>query len=124
MNSNKFPVPLDVERLNAKNWKLISGYAYIDDQHGLIIVPTGFITDFASIPQFMWSIAGAPSEYAPSATIHDYLCRNKIFARKECDKVFYRAMIDSGVVRIKAILFYMAVRGYSHWLAFKEKAGL
>lgn len=121
MNNNKFPVPLDVERLNATNWKLTSGYKYIDDQHGLIIVPTGFITDFASIPKFMWSIAGAPSEYAPSATIHDYLCRNKIFARKECDKVFYRAMIYSGVNKVKAMLFYLAVRGYSNWLFLKEQ---
>lgn len=123
MNNKKF-TRLRIEQIDEINWKLISSYMYIDDQHGLIIVPAGFITDFASIPQFMWSIAGAPSEYAPSATIHDYLCRNKIFARKECDKVFYRAMIDSGVNKVKAILFYLAVRGYSNWLSFKEKAGL
>lgn len=109
----RFPNELDARYIDGTNWELIDSFSYIDEELGLIIVPSGFTTDFASIPKIFWSIFGAPSNYAPSAIIHDYICRNKIFDRKKCDQVFYRAMIDSDVNYTMAILFYSAVRLYS-----------
>jgi len=109
----RFPLELDAKYIDGTNWELINDFSYIDKELGLITIPVGFATDFASIPKMFWSTFGAPSNYAPSATIHDYVCRNKIFERNECDKVFYRAMIDSDVNYTTAVIFYAAVRLYS-----------
>lgn len=113
LNNSVFPYKLDAEYVDGKNWKLINDFSYIDRDNGEILVPAGFVTDFASIPKVFWSTFGAPSNYAPSATIHDYICRNKIFNRNKCDQIFYRAMIDSDVNYITAIAFYIAVSLYS-----------
>lgn len=117
--NSAFPNNLDAEYIDGENWKLINDFSYIDRDDGEILVPSGFITDFASIPKIFWSAFGAPSNYAPSATIHDYICRNKIFDRKKCDKIFYRAMIDSYVNYITAVTFYSAVRLYSNFIEIR-----
>ena len=38
-----------------------------------VVVPTGFVTDLASIPRVFWSVLRPDGEYAYAAVIHDYL---------------------------------------------------
>lgn len=42
-------------------------------EYGNIVVPEGFITDFASIPRFLWSIYPPTGRYQEAAVIHDWL---------------------------------------------------
>ena len=58
-----------------------------------IVIPKGFIHDFASVPRLpiMYSLAG--NRYHIPALIHDYLCRMRLCRRETADKVFLEAMM-------------------------------
>ena len=79
-----------------------------------ICVPKGFITNGADIPRVLWSIFPPNSpEYLSAVVIHDYMCAKKdVFTYKEADEMFYRAMMDIGVPKWKAKLFYISCRIY------------
>lgn len=59
---------------------------------GLVVVPRGFVTDFASVPRVpgaYWLVGGRAKW---EATIHDYLYRELHLGRKVADEVFLEAM--------------------------------
>ena len=96
-----------------------------------LVVPIGFITNYASIPKVVprwWLDQDDPMIREPSV-IHDWLysldCSLDL-SRKESDDVLYRAMIELGsygnwyrkrMNRLKAWSAYQSVRlaGKSHW---------
>lgn len=88
------------------------------DTKDLYIIPEGYITDGASIPRWLWVIAGGPFEgdYIEAAIIHDWLYHlaiNKqeaIGTRAEADRLFYIAMLEYGVGKFEAQTKYRAVR--------------
>lgn len=82
-----------------------------------IIIPSGFITDFASVPRIFWRVIPPWGRYSPAAVVHDYLYRNKILKRKTADGIFYKLMIKSGVPRIEATAMYWAVRMFG-WKSY------
>jgi len=83
-------------------------------------VPSGFITDGASIPKAFWSLVGSPftGKYVKVAILHDYLysgAENVSF--EEANRIFYNGLREAGVNRLKAFLMYKAVCmfGKSHF---------
>lgn len=68
-----FPVKLDVEYVDGHNWLLLKDFEYIRPNGERIVVPSGFLTDFASIPRGLWNIFPPTGEYGRAAVIHDYL---------------------------------------------------
>lgn len=77
-------------------------------------VPTGFLTDFASVPRLFWRIFPPSGRYCKAAVVHDYLCD---FAASGCprwlaDAVFLDAMTALGVPCWKRYCMYWAVRLY------------
>jgi len=113
---SSFTTPLFVEHLDGKNWKVIESFIYHVGEKGsdnIIIIPSGFVTDFASIPRFAWSIIGHPAgKYGKAAVVHDYLYRNKIGSRKQADDVFLEAMDVLGVSKVKRYTMYYSVRAF------------
>lgn len=96
-------------------------YYYIDKDEGeKIIVPTGFVTDFASVPRMFWKIFPQWGKYGNAAVVHDYLYVNQTKKRKDADKIFLKAMEVSGVSLIVRNILYGAVRAFG-WLSFKRK---
>lgn len=84
-------------------------------QHDLlqerIVIPGGFITDFASIPSVLWGFVQPFGRHAPAAVVHDYLyALQQQGTRKQADFIFRAAMADSGVSFIRRNLMYFAVR--------------
>ena len=79
-----------------------------------VCVPKGFITNGADIPRVLWSIFPPNSpEYLSAVVLHDYMCAKRdVFTYKEADEMFYRAMMDIGVAKWKAKLFYKSWRIY------------
>lgn len=73
----KFLTDLDVKRLHDKDgrkqWQLLSPLIYESSNVGLIIVPTGFITDFSSVPRlpFVYWIFGGRGD--KEGVLHDFL---------------------------------------------------
>ncbi len=47
---NRFPGLLRVELLSDRTtWRLLAPFSYLDPDHGLVVAPAGFATDFASV---------------------------------------------------------------------------
>lgn len=92
-----------------------------------ITVPSGFSTDGASIPRWLWSVIGAPwdARYARAAIVHDFLYvqrgatkRNR-YTRRDADRIFYEIMLDDGVPKWRAWAMWSGVRagGWIGWNA-------
>jgi hypothetical protein len=82
----------------------------------VIVVPAGFITDFASVPKGLWNIFPPFGEWAAAAVVHDYLYKtqglNGKYDRKQADKIFKEAMEVLEVPKWKRELMYNAVRTF------------
>lgn len=109
---SKFTTPLKVEVLDDYKFKVIESFEYYVgnmDSDEVIIVPEGFITDFASIPRIFWSILPPHGRYAKAAVIHDYLYTNAIKNKKYADEVFKEAMKVLNVNDTVIFIMYKAV---------------
>ena len=87
-------------------------------QYKFVEVPTGFVTDLASVPQLAWSAGIRPEgPYAYAAIVHDYLYWMQDRPREEADSIFLTAMEDSKVAQSLRNRIYDAVRlgGRSAW---------
>lgn len=88
----------------------------------LIIVPTGFETDFASIPRFFQRLLPKLDKHRRAAILHDYLYAKQICERHVCDLIFLEAMEVLKVPTWKRHAMYRAVRmfGWAAWNAHKK----
>ncbi len=119
---SSFTSPLIVRLGSGKSWWVYRRFTYrIGKKYSrrFVSIPTGFETDFASIPKFILPFLPDWSKFNKSSPIHDYLYRNRMImgkpiTRKRADKVFYEAMLidfrhhKSG--KLVAWLEYWAVR--------------
>lgn len=109
---------LDTRQIDAEDWMLLTELRYQSaGPLGLITVPNGFVTDFASTPQIVWSIGMPKSgEYDKAAVVHDYLYKmggeidgKPIYTKAQADWVFNEAMGVLGVNKVKRAMMYAAV---------------
>lgn len=112
---------LVVEFVDGRHWLLTEDLSYeLPDGQGAVVVPAGFLTDFASIPRPLWSLVGGPGgPWAPASVVHDYLYRTGLVPRAEADAIFYRVMTEAGIRTTKAWLMWLAVR-VAGWTAYKS----
>lgn len=111
MSNNGFPLPLNVQYLNAaKSWKLLQPFIFYDEVEGPIEIPARFTTNGITLPRIPLVLALFDNCGFPAAVVHDYLYDSSGVARKEADKVFYRALRSCGVARLRACLMYAGVR--------------
>lgn len=112
---SKFLTTLKSEQLGKWRHKLLDELVLDDDVAGVIKVPAGFVTDFASIKAlhnvFLYSLYALVASYGNYAsTVHDYLYYTGDLTRKNCDDVLYRALRAEGVAKWRAWLFWAGVR--------------
>jgi len=116
----EFKTFLDVRIHNkhSKSRELLHDFIYVSDILGLIRVPKGFKTDFASIP---WIFRPAfPTNYlSHAATVHDYLYRDIRPGQKIADEVFLEACLASGRSKALSHIAYRALR-LAGWIAYKN----
>lgn len=96
--------------------ELTKDLVYHSANNGDIIVPKGFNTDFASIPRIFWSLIAPIGKHTLAAVLHDFLYTygyNLGISRKQADKIFYQAMIDSKVARITTNIMWFCVRVFA-----------
>jgi len=91
--------------------QLVDPFAYIDPATLKWDVPAGAIVDGASIPHPLWGIIGGPFEgkYRAASIIHDWYCDVRTRPWKAVHRVFYDAMLTSGVSAGRAKLMYAGV---------------
>lgn len=96
-------------------YKLLSEFRYQSDVAGLIVVPAGYITDLASIPQIMLSLFGEIAQ--EPAVPHDFAYSTGCMPRAVADAMLREACLLTGVPAWKSYLIYCGVRvgGSQHW---------
>ena len=83
-----------------------------------IVVPAGFVTDYASIPRPLWSVFPPHHSYSRAAVIHDYLYWTQACTRLQADNLFYVGMVESKVPLATRLAVYWGVRtpfGQAAW---------
>lgn len=112
---SRFVTTLKTDQTDRRTYKLLDDLVLADEDERTIIVPAGFITDFASIKvlhnAFLFPLYALVSGYGNyAATLHDWLYTTGRVSRKEADAVLYRALRAEGVARWRAYLFWLGVR--------------
>lgn len=83
-----------------------------------IVVPTGFITDLASIPRLFWWWESPHEGTLAPAIIHDFLYWQQTCTKDEADAVMYLAMEEVGLNRFTANAVHFGVStplGHRAW---------
>jgi hypothetical protein len=76
-----------------------------------VSVPTGFVTDFASIPRWLWTTLPRDGNYVWAAVVHDYLYWYQTTTKAIADDVLKAAMIDFKIPFLQRTAIYAGV----HW---------
>lgn len=112
----EFKSPLQVEDEQPESeWKLLTDLECVitqDDGTALdVVIPAGFLTDFASVPPPIEKLANR------AGTLHDYLYRTAVYSREWCDQVLRAGVLACGYSDVVADAYYAAVRlfGRTHY---------
>jgi len=108
---------------DGKYWWLDSyGLTYSIGTTGVSVeVLGGFVTDFASIPRLLWSLAPPHGTYTRAAIVHDYLYWVQDCTRGEADAILLDAMEESDVWAPLRYAIYLGVRLFG-WNAWADNA--
>lgn len=130
----EFSCPLRVEfKRRDIGANVISEFSYTSAKEGAMgkyqitfTVPEGLYTDFASVPQIVWSVVCPIGRHTRAAVLHDYLYASQIITRKESDDIFWEAMVTDGCTAFEVIVMWGAVRlfGSFAWNKHKKKKTL
>lgn len=104
---------LIVKRITASNWELQSPLVY-GGKEQIFVINKGFITDFASVPQFATWLVPKYGVYTLAVILHDYLCSEGIRTQQvtspDADGILRRVMREEGVSFPIRWLVWTAVR--------------
>lgn len=94
--------------------RLLENYTYVDPNGETWPVPVDTVVDGASIPQLFWTLIGGPFEgkYRNASVVHDYYCDQKTRPWEKVHRMFYDAMVESGVEPLQAKIMYYAVYNF------------
>ena len=91
--------------------QLLKAFRYIDSKGVEWSVPDGFISDGASIPEYLWLLVGGPysGPYRDAAVVHDYYCVTKSRPWMEVHDMFLEAALNRGTPVTKAETMYAGI---------------
>ena len=89
----------------------------------LITVPSGFVTDFASVPRVPIAYYLAGNTAHAAAVVHDYLYQTHIVSKFKSDRIFLEAMVVTEIPKWRRQVMYYAVVffGWSSWRTGKKR---
>lgn len=98
---------------DGRTMKLVQPFAFVDAAKLKWNVPKDATVDGASIPRLLWTIIGGPFEgkYREASVIHDWFCDKRNRPWKAVHRMFYEAMLTSGVNAAQAKVMYAGVYG-------------
>ena len=105
------------ERLWAIEQPLIYELYYLGSGYE-IEVPSGYVTDGATVPRMLWWFLPSWGRYSRAAVLHDFLCtlllRGKphrlVPSRYQADQIFLEAMRVCDVNWLERIALYLGAR--------------
>lgn len=119
-----FKTKLIVEQISSTKaddrglWRLLSPLIFWSDvADRLIYVPSGFQTDFASVPRLIVAFALVGDTAQKAAAVHDYLYSTHLLTRRMSDAVLLEACKVTGIPWFRRWPMWAGVRlfGFSHW---------
>jgi len=119
---SNFTKELIVKPIGDNRWELVEGFEYHVGTYPsdeVISVPTGFTTDFASVPRVFWNIISPVGNHGKAAVIHDYCYSTACYDKKRSDEIFLEAMEVLGVSKWKRNTMFYAVRWFG-WKAWND----
>lgn len=117
--------PLKRNKKRPGTFILTEQFMYVTKKGFSIVVPKGSVSDLASIPRVLRLFIQVNGRHSDAAIIHDWLYYKKghsgarQFTREECDAIFYEAMLESEVPKLKAWTMWMGVR-VGGWVAWNR----
>jgi hypothetical protein len=112
-----------VKELGDDIWELREPLRYAGN-NDMFVVPTGFHTDFASVPRlFVWLLPKY-GKYTRAAILHDFLCdeaRAGHIDRDDADGLFRRSMRELGVSFLRRWIMWAAVAVATQWLKLRGR---
>lgn len=115
---SSFENTLKMEVVRA-GWKLLEPFRYNSETlDRVVIVPTGYVTDLASVPRVMrWLVPVANAKNRKAAVVHDWLCSKGVqesmgISQRQADEVFREALTSCGVSFIGRWSMWLPVRGF------------
>jgi len=109
---SQFTTDLIVKPVGENTWELVEGFEYhvgTYPSEEVIYVPSGFITDFASVPKIFWPIISPTGIHGKAAVVHDYCYATACYTRSKSDKIFLEAMEVLEVTKWKREVMYQSV---------------
>ncbi len=121
----KFWTRLEVEFLDDDTAELKTELTYQSKRLDAIVsVPTGFVTDFASVPRLPITFALTGGKARQAAVIHDFLYQThkvggNLIRRRDADLTFLEAMKVTDIPAWRAELMFLGVRlgGLMSWIS-------
>ena len=113
------------KKLKKDFWVVKKDFIYYmdDSKESYVYVPSGYLTDGASVPRAFWSIVPPWGKYGQCCVLHDYLCEYPYYFngltsptlnRKMVNQIFNKAMKLSDVPYITRKTIYGGVELYRH----------
>lgn len=114
---------LSVERLPKKGFRRISEDVSYDNGVVSVTAPKGFVTNFASIPDFLkWYVSNDDWRVVRPSIVHDWIYSEHqvaggFISRSQADDLFYEMLRVEGMGWLKAKLMWAGVRigGFIAW---------
>lgn len=104
---------VSVTQTSDYRWTLDRAVRYHDGEHN-VVVPVSYVTDFASVPRFIWWLVPTYGNYTAATVLHDYLITHGIPAgvvdSRTTDRLFREAMAELGVSLPRRWLMWAGVR--------------
>ena len=99
-------------------------FGYVDSKGVEWDVPSGYISNGASIPSMLWSVIGAPlsGPYRYAAVVHDYYCEVQNRPWEQVHEMFFEAAVSRGTdPELAKILYAGVMLGGPRWTSKKAE---
>jgi len=75
-------------------------------------IPSGFVSDAASIPRLLWPLIGHPfyGQTLLAAIVHDYLCFDRPWSARQAHRAFYDIALISKESKARALTMYRGIQ--------------
>ncbi|WP_214405062.1 DUF1353 domain-containing protein [Pseudonocardia lacus] len=104
---------LSVRAVDDDTWELLVALVY-QGRDERFVVPAGFRTDFASVPQAVQWLVPTTGRYTRSVVLHDWLCGDPLaegrLSSHDVDGILRRVLREEGVPLVRRRLMWVGVR--------------
>ena len=110
---------------DGRNWRVEEDFKYDLGKEGSglsITVKRGAITDFASVPRFLWIIFPPWGWYGKAVIIHDWLYRSQMLSRAIADAILLDGMYVLSGPRWQRWCIYWGVKCFGWWAYYIKRA--